>query len=250
MAPTIILIRHGEAEHNATLNYDILDPPLTPLGRQQCKDLETHLRKDVPIADQVEAIITSPFTRTIETTLLGLDWLIQRGIKIEADALWQENSAKPCDTGSPAKQVAENFPQVDLSNLDPVYPDKSSGTVYEFSHRAILARGGECIRNLHSRKEKVIAVVSHSGFLRAGVSHRMYANADFRIFTFRDLEFPDSVPCLIESELTAGKGGLGRSDPGYFPARKDEFPPEKKVEDIRSQQGERTEGEATREVPK
>lgn len=250
MAPTVILIRHGEAEHNATLNYDIRDPPLTPLGRQQCKDLEAHLKKNVPLADQVEAIITSPFTRTIETTLIGLDWLIQRGIKIEGDALWQENSAKPCDTGSSAETVAEHFPQVDISNLDPVYPDKSAGTVYEFSKRAILARGEQCIKNLYHRKEKVIAVVSHSGFLRAGVSHRMYANADFRVFTFREPNTPDSVPCLIESEITAGKGGLGRSDAGYFPARDSEFPPEKKVEDIKSRQGERTEGEATREVPK
>ena len=93
MAPTIILIRHGEAEHNATLNWDILDPPLTALGQHQCKDLEKHLKTNLPLADKVEVIITSPFTRTVETTLLGLDWLIKRGVKIETDALWQGTCA-------------------------------------------------------------------------------------------------------------------------------------------------------------
>jgi len=92
MPPTLILIRHGEAEHNATLNYDLLDPPLTELGERQCRDLEVQLRKNLPLADEVEAIITSPLTRTVQTTLLGLDWLIKRGVKVETDALWQGSS--------------------------------------------------------------------------------------------------------------------------------------------------------------
>jgi len=90
MPPTVILIRHGEADHNATQNWDLLDPPLTkPLGEQQCVDLEEHLRNRVPLADKVEAIITSPLTRTVQTTLMSLDWLIKRGVKVETDALWQ-----------------------------------------------------------------------------------------------------------------------------------------------------------------
>jgi len=90
MPPTVILIRHGEAEHNTTKNWDLHDPPLTkPVGEQQCVDLEKYLRTRVPVADKVETIITSPFTRTVQTTLLGLDWLIKRGIPVETDALWQ-----------------------------------------------------------------------------------------------------------------------------------------------------------------
>lgn len=91
MPPTIILIRHGEARHNSTQNYGIPDPELTELGQQQCRALEQHLRQHLPLADKIERIITSPMRRTLETTTLGLDWLIKRGVPVEADALWQGN---------------------------------------------------------------------------------------------------------------------------------------------------------------
>lgn len=69
--------------------YDIPDPALTELGQQQCRKLEQHLRQHLPLADKVERIITSPMLRTLETTTLGLDWLIKRGVPVEASALWQ-----------------------------------------------------------------------------------------------------------------------------------------------------------------
>lgn len=91
MPPTVLLIRHGQARHNCTEEYDIPDPELTELGQQQCRALEQHLRQHLPLADKVECIITSPMRRTLETTTLGLDWLIKRGVPVEADALWQGN---------------------------------------------------------------------------------------------------------------------------------------------------------------
>ncbi|CAC9889132.1 unnamed protein product, partial [Aureobasidium pullulans] len=97
MPSTVILIRHGQALHNVNhkcspsplRQYDIPDPELSDLGRQQCRALEQHLRQHLPLADKVERIITSPMHRTLETTVLGLDWLIKRGVPVEADALWQ-----------------------------------------------------------------------------------------------------------------------------------------------------------------
>lgn len=89
MPPTIILIRHGEAYHNATLNYELRDPGLTDEGKQQCRRMEEWLQKELPMTDEVEAIVSSPMIRTLETTFIGLDWLIQRGIDVEIDALWQ-----------------------------------------------------------------------------------------------------------------------------------------------------------------
>jgi len=160
-----------------------------------------------------------------------------------------ENSAKPCDTGSERSVVSERFPEVDFTKLDPVYPSKSPKTVYAFTRRAILARGDACLRNLYSRQEKVIAVVSHSGFLRTAVSHRMYANADFRVFTFAESAESDGVPRLVESDLTSGKGGLGHSDEGDYPPQDLDFPPEEQMEDIAEEQGDTANNEATREVP-
>lgn len=42
-----------------------------------------------PLAQQAELIITSPMRRTIQTALDTIDWLIEKGVKIQADALWQ-----------------------------------------------------------------------------------------------------------------------------------------------------------------
>ena len=89
MPPTVILIRHAEGYHNLTENWDLADPELTDLGRRQCKELQDWLQEKLPIADKIEAIISSPMVRTIETTLLSLDWLLKRGIQIELDPLWQ-----------------------------------------------------------------------------------------------------------------------------------------------------------------
>lgn len=42
-----------------------------------------------PLAQQAELIITSPMRRTLQTALGTVDWLIEKGVKIQADACWQ-----------------------------------------------------------------------------------------------------------------------------------------------------------------
>lgn len=42
-----------------------------------------------PLVQQAELIIVSPMRRTIQTALDSLDWLIEKGVKIQADADWQ-----------------------------------------------------------------------------------------------------------------------------------------------------------------
>ena len=92
MPPTLILIRHAEAEHNATCNWDLLDPPLTENGLEQCRELEQHLQTKCPLASRVERIISSPMRRTCQTTLTALSWLVQSGVPVELDAMWQGQS--------------------------------------------------------------------------------------------------------------------------------------------------------------
>ena len=65
-------------------------------------------------------------SRTLQTALTALDWLIIEGVKVEADADWQEVYDKPCDTGSPLSEISGDFPRFDFSKVDPVYPNKSS----------------------------------------------------------------------------------------------------------------------------
>ena len=69
---------------------------------------------------------------------------------------------------------------------------------------------------MRNRPEKVIAVVSHAGFLWVGVSHKKFENADLRIFDFAD-GYEDIGGKLVEWELTESKGGgLGKSPKGTF----------------------------------
>ncbi|KAF1995157.1 hypothetical protein P154DRAFT_526531 [Amniculicola lignicola CBS 123094] len=152
-----------------------------------------------------------------------------------------ENNAKPCDTGSPIAILAAEFPQFDFSTVDPLFPDKTSNpdtNPYVFTRRAILARAQTCLRALYSRPEKVIAVVSHSGFLRSGVSNKRYFNADWRVFEYDENALKESKErgegvdgqgtfVLKEwKETEENGGGMGKSEKGFFPPIPRDFPVE------------------------
>jgi broad specificity phosphatase PhoE len=232
MPPTLLLVRHAQALHNATQDWSIHDPKLTELGEQQSRELHESLKAS-KIGNEVELIVVSPMRRTLQTATIGFDWMIKKGTKVMLDANWQENADKPCDTGNKISVVEAEFPQYDFSTVDPSYPDKTtnlSSNPYAFTEKAILARGQTCLKALYDRPEKVIAVVSHSGFLRTAVCNRMFFNADWRVFTFDDDAMAKSAEkkfILKESEETEKKGGgMGRSDVGVFGIMENDFPPE------------------------
>ncbi|CAH0051509.1 unnamed protein product [Clonostachys solani] len=215
MAPRIVLIRHAQALHNVNKEYDLHDPPVTELGVEQCALLRQSLRDrfaSLPLKLGEVAIIASPMRRTLQTAQLSLDWLVDRGIKIVANADWQENSDKPCDTGSPISDVSAEFPSVDFGSLDPIYPDKTSAEATRYAHTrsSILSRGKRGLADLYSRPEKIIFVVSHSGFLRLGVVGWWFTNADYRLFDFVAEKEGDGQLDLTQDETTLA-GGLGLS---------------------------------------
>ncbi|KAF3760973.1 phosphoglycerate mutase-like protein [Cryphonectria parasitica EP155] len=217
MPPTLLLIRHAEALHNVNQDYTIRDPGLSDLGRAQCAELSQVLQEKLPedLKSNIGLIICSAMRRTCETAMLSLGWLIERGVPIQAHAGWQENSAKPCDTGLPVSVVAAEFPKIDFSHVDPVYPDKVSpaGAKYKYKKENLLARAQSDLEELYHRPEKVIVVVSHSGFMRQAVTGDHYFNADFRVYDFAErAPAEEGGPLkLTQSELTKGAGGMGRS---------------------------------------
>lgn len=164
-------------------------------------------------------------------------------------ALWQENADKPCDTGTPLPLISQEFPQYDFSSVDPSFPDKTTNGAqnpYAFTRKAIVERGQRALRELYTRKEKVIAVVSHSGFLRTAVCHRMFFNADWRVFEWDEEAMRKEGTCTLrEREETEVKGGgMGRSDVGVFGIGEGDFPPEEQAAGE-----ERVAGEAIGEKP-
>ncbi|KAH6629771.1 histidine phosphatase superfamily [Boeremia exigua] len=251
MPPTLILIRHAQALHNATSDWSIHDPPLTDLGRQQSAELHESLKAN-DLANKTDLIVVSPMRRTLETMTIGLDWLIKKGVPVHPDANWHENADKPCDTGNTMDVIGKEYPQYDFSGVDPLYPDKTTNLAtnpYAFTQKAIVARGQTCLKDLYSRPEKVIAVVSHSGFLRTAVCERSFFNADWRVFDFDDVESQKQGKFVLkEWELTEKKGGgMGRSDVGVFGIVDGDFPPE--TEDVKTQPQLGEVGEASKQVP-
>ncbi|KAK0615360.1 histidine phosphatase superfamily [Bombardia bombarda] len=212
MPPTIILVRHAQALHNVNQDYSIPDPELSELGRNQCNDLKANLLGKIPGEFDVGLIVVSAMRRTIETALLAFGPLIEQGIPIQAHAGWQENSANLCDTGSPIPALVAEFPQVDFSHVDPVFPDKTSpaGAKYAYTKQAILARGQSSLADLYARPEKVIIVVSHSSFLRQSVTGWWFFNADYRVFDFEEKKSEDEPFRLKQWDQTLN-GGLGWS---------------------------------------
>lgn len=41
------------------------------------------------LAERAELIVVSPMRRTLQTALLGLDWLVEKGVPLRPDAGWQ-----------------------------------------------------------------------------------------------------------------------------------------------------------------
>lgn len=238
MPPTLILIRHAQALHNVShklpaphstpthmkepqanthpQQYDIPDPPLSELGRFQCSELAQALQEKLPadLASNIGLIVSSAMRRTCETTVLSLGAFLAKGVPTIAHAGWQENSSKPCDTGSPLPVIAAEFPQIDFSPVDPIYPDKISPAAakYKFTRESLVARAQEDLEELYRRPEKVVVVVSHSGFMRQAVTGDHYFNADYRVYDFEARKEGEAGPLkLRQSDLTKGMGGMGRS---------------------------------------
>ncbi|CAH0050560.1 unnamed protein product [Clonostachys solani] len=213
MAPVLILVRHAQAIHNLKQDSSIHDPSLSDLGILQCARLEAHLKTELPaeMVENIGLILVSPMRRTIQTALRSMDWLLHKGVPIQASAGWQENSDHPCDTGTPISTLKEEFPQIDYSSLDPVFPEKNSQAAdrYRYNRQAILARAQTCLGELYSLQAKAVIVVSHSGFLRQGVTGCWFDNADYRIFDIHK-DQPANHFTLRQWERTKA-GGLGLS---------------------------------------
>lgn len=163
--------------------------------------------------------------RTLQTATQALGFLIQAGVPVILRAEFQENSDKPCDTGSAIAEMSKEWHMYDWSTVDPVYPAKTG--LYTFDKDSLIHRGVVAKKWLSSRPEKVIAVVSHAGFLRLGLSQRKYENADFRIFDFAE----DGVTLVERAETEERGGGMGKSEKGVFGPQKWDGP-EKANDDV------------------
>lgn len=139
----------------------MLDPPLTPLGEQQCRDLCAKF----PYHPSVNLVVTSPLRRTIQTSLIAFESEMSRGIECVAFPEVQETSDLPCDTGSNLSIIKEDFKDRPV-NFNLVSEDwNSKQGKWQADGKAIEARCRQARKWLKMRNEEAIVVVTHGGLL-------------------------------------------------------------------------------------
>lgn len=165
MSKIIDLIRHGQSTFNAAYAETRSDPlhydaRLTPLGHAQVAAARAKLR-----AADYELIVTSPFSRAIETTL-GLFGTSATPILVEA--LHRERLESSCDIGRPAVALARDFPALVFDHLDdPWWHDgvEKDALGHAIEPEDIFAARLAGFRDwLAARPESSIAVVGHGTF--------------------------------------------------------------------------------------
>ncbi|KAM0584289.1 hypothetical protein ACHAP6_007483 [Verticillium nonalfalfae] len=118
MSSVIYLVRHAESEHNISKDFTQRDPPLTAAGLAQA----SALIETFPHTASIAVVLTSPLTRTLQTTTTAFPQVFSKdtggGAQLIIDPDLQERSDLPCDTGSGRVTLDKAFAGLDFGGLE------------------------------------------------------------------------------------------------------------------------------------
>ncbi|KAJ6310325.1 hypothetical protein OIU76_015119 [Salix suchowensis] len=194
---TIHLVRHAQGVHNvegeknykAYMNPEYLDAPLTQLGWQQVDNLRKHVHAS-GLSKRVGLVVTSPLLRTLQTAvgvfggegykdrMTALPLMVANVGSSGRAAISSHNSppfiavedcrehfgVHPCDKRHNVSDYQFLFPAVDFSLIETDEDVLWKADVRETTEE-LATRGLKFYNWLWTRKEKEIAIVTHSGFL-------------------------------------------------------------------------------------
>ncbi|XAR73031.1 hypothetical protein NMG60_11019881 [Bertholletia excelsa] len=194
---TIHLVRHAQGVHNvegdknykAYMSPEYFDAQLTPLGWQQVDNLRNHVRS-CGLFKRIDLVITSPLLRTIQTAVgvFGGEGYTDRMDVLPLMVANAGNSDRaaissldcppivavelcrehlgihPCDKRRTISEYQCLFPAVDFTQIESDEDILWKANVRE-TKEELVARGMKFLNWLWTRKEKEIAIVTHSGFL-------------------------------------------------------------------------------------
>ncbi|OJD30325.1 phosphoglycerate mutase family protein [Diplodia corticola] len=204
MAPPthLHLVRHAQGYHNLTPdNHKLHDPALTPLGKQQCADLQRAFFSPSQQQARITHVVASPIKRTLWTALLAFAPAIDaQQLRVIALPELQETSDLPCDTGSDRAELEREFEgqPVDWSRVGDGWNSKTgvwAPTPAAVAERARRAR--KFLRELAGEEGAEVVVVTHGGLLHTFTQDWTgfdkycgtgWANTEYRTYTF----VPDS----------------------------------------------------------
>ncbi|KAL0384377.1 UNVERIFIED_CONTAM: Phosphoglycerate mutase-like protein 1 [Sesamum radiatum] len=194
---TIHLVRHAQGIHNvegdknykAYMSPEYFDAHLTQLGWQQVDNLRKHVHSS-GLIKKIDVVITSPLLRTIQTAVgvFGGEGYTDRMDVLPLMVANAGNSSRaaissldcppilavelcrehlgvhPCDKRRSVSESQCLFPAVDFSLIESDDDSLWKADVRE-TKEEVAARGMNFMNWLFTRKEKEIAIVTHSGFL-------------------------------------------------------------------------------------
>ncbi|KAH0284259.1 phosphoglycerate mutase family protein-like protein [Aureobasidium namibiae CBS 147.97] len=169
-------VRHAQGEHNAKHDDSIPDAILTPHGKSQCHDLSTSFAHH----DSVALIVSSPLRRALQTSVHAFAPALQKeGVKVLLQPMAQEMNAYACDIGTDREELERQVKagelwdeglyvpseKVDFNLVEAGWNSKDGKWAPD---RATIQKRAAKLRSwLFNRKEEVVVVVSHGGFLHA-----------------------------------------------------------------------------------
>jgi broad specificity phosphatase PhoE len=167
----MILLRHGQSEFNLHFTRTrrdpgIPDPALTELGHRQAEAAAEALA-----GEGLRRIITSPYTRALQTA----EPIARRlGLPVIVTPTVRERYAFTCDIGTPATELAQRFPHLDLAHVEEVWWPAAEEPAAQVEARAALFRAE--MAALPDWNDTL--VISHWGFILC-LTGRSVANGEW-----------------------------------------------------------------------
>ncbi|RLN75490.1 hypothetical protein BBJ28_00000564 [Nothophytophthora sp. Chile5] len=206
----VILLRHGEATHNATkarvgdkvweeqyeFKPEFIDAPLTDHGKQQADEAAVMLEKQIAKCGlQLERVFVSPLDRTLQT----YDRVFARlkDIPVSVVELARETlGVVQCDRRKLMAPKQAAFPDLDFDHVA-----SEHDTWWQPDHREtneeIAERAAEFLQHVYYEcPENCVLVVSHSGFSRgcfAALGHRYYRPRNAEFIPLLITDYPEEV---------------------------------------------------------
>lgn len=159
----ILDVYDPDPQNNPFVRPEMVDSPLTELGREQCLARRAHAAQLAP-----EVLIVSPLHRALQTAQITFRDFEGKIPFIAHEACREEMGLLICNKRRPLSDTIKEFPSIDFSIMEETAeeednlwdpekrecPKAQSQRIYDF-----------CTDFLRQRPEKEIAVVGHSAWL-------------------------------------------------------------------------------------
>ena len=167
----IYFIRHGQSEFNAAFNGNtdpmIFDPPLTKLGFEQAESAKVNILKL-----GINRVITSPFTRAIQTAKIIFDGICP----IEVQHGHHELLLHSSDIGQHPIDLKKDFPELAFEHIPHSwwYKNSTHGLVIEKEPFELFKkRISRFVIALDKIKDGNIAIVGHGNAFKEIIDLRL-----------------------------------------------------------------------------